>query len=177
MSSNFDIERIQQILAEAEKSLGKVPQLKQLKKATGLKIVWILMGAFLGLLVMIYVFSGLRALGTCVGVVYPAWCSLKAIKSTDKEDDTFWLAYWVIYGIFSAFESITDILLFWVPFYEMLKIVFYIFLFSPQFKGALTLYYAALEPLVSKLMVFEANAASAAKGVRDSMNKGSKKRT
>ena len=138
--SGFDIEKIQQILNEAEKNLAKVPQLKQLKKATGLQIVWILLAAFAFVLLMIYLFSGLRALGTCIGVVYPAWCSLKAIKSSDKEDDTFWLAYWCIYGIFSAFESITDILLFWVPFYELLKIVFYIYLFSPQFKGALTLY-------------------------------------
>ena len=97
MSSNFDIERIQQILAEAEKSLSKVPQLKQLKKASGLQIVWMIMAGFVGLLFMIYIFSGLRALSTVVGVVYPAWCSLKAIKSNDKEDDTFW---WVINGMF-----------------------------------------------------------------------------
>ena len=140
MAGNLDIEKINQMLKEAEKSLSKVPQLKQLKKATGLQIVWMLMAAFAMTLFMIYIFSGLRALGTCIGVVYPAWCSLKAIKSSDKDDDTFWLAYWVIYGIFSAFESITDILLFWVPFYELLKIVFYIYLFSPQLKGALTLY-------------------------------------
>ena len=38
-------------------------------------------------------------------------------------------------------------------------------------------YYAGLEPLVSKLMQFEANAVSAAKGMRDSATKGQKKRT
>ena len=96
------------------------------------------MGAFVVLLILIYIFSGLRALSTLVGVVYPGWCSLKAIKSKDKEDDTFWLSYWIIYGIFSAFESITDLLLFWIPFYELIKICFYFYLFSPQLKGALT---------------------------------------
>merc|ERR1712150_156948 len=144
-----DIERIQKMMKETEKNLSKVPQLKQLKKATGLQITWMLLGAAVLAVFLVYIFSGLRALATLVGVVYPAWCSLKAIKSTDKEDDTFWL-----------------------PFYELLKIVFYLFLFSPQFKGALTIYYALLEPLVSKLVTYEKSAVNAAKGVRDSIIKG-----
>ena len=45
----------------------------------------------------------------------------------------------------------------------MIKILFYIFLFCPQFKGALTLYRVILDPLVSKLMVFETNAGNYAK--------------
>eukprot|EP00483_Globobulimina_turgida_P009943 UN09962 len=96
--------------------------------------------------------------------------SLKAIKSTEKEDDTFWLSYWVIYAIFTAFESITDILLFWVPFYELIKICFYFYLFSPQLKGALTLYYALLQPLGDKMAKVEANAIDAAKSVKDSIS-------
>lgn len=136
--ASFDIEKIQQVLNDTEKNLQKIPQLKKVSEATSLKIVYILLGALVVLLLLIYIFSGLRALSTLVGVVYPGWCSLKAIKSKDKDDDTFWLSYWVIYGIFTAFESITDLLLFWVPFYELIKIFFYFYLFSPQLKGALT---------------------------------------
>merc|ERR1712228_225240 len=107
----------------------------------------------------------------------------------DKEDDTFWLSYWVVFGIFSAFESITDILLFWIPFYELLKICFYFYLFSPQLKGALTMYviimciltnhsnvlchyryYALLEPLVGKLAKAEANVVDAANSVKTSIS-------
>ena len=137
--SSFDIEKFQKILNETESNLQKIPQLKKVSDATSLKIVYILLGLLIVLLLLIYIFSGLRALSTLVGVVYPGWCSLKAIKSKGKDDDTFWLSYWVIYGIFSVFESITDLFLFWIPFYELIKIFFYFYLFSPQLKGALTL--------------------------------------
>lgn len=170
MASSFDIERIQKILRETESNLRKVPQLKKVYKATGVKIVYILLGALVVSLILIYLFSGLRALSMLVGTLYPGWASLKAIKSADKEDDTFWLSYWVVFGIFSAFESITDILLFWIPFYELLKICFYFYLFSPQLKGALTIYYALLEPLVGKLAKAEANVVDAANSVKTSIS-------
>eukprot|EP01083_Nonionella_stella_P304055 1054913_1 len=167
--SGFDIERFRKFVVELEEKLQKVPQLKKVSEATSLKIIYILLGLLVVLLVLIYVFSGLKALSTLVGVVYPGWCSLKAIKSKQKDDDTFWLSYWLIFGIFSVIESITDILLFWIPFYFGLKILFYFYLFSPQLKGALTLYYALLEPLVDKLVKIEANALDAANTVKESI--------
>mmetsp|Transcript_63541 Transcript_63541/g.101124 ORF Transcript_63541/g.101124 Transcript_63541/m.101124 type:complete len:177 (-) Transcript_63541:3000-3530(-) len=176
MAASFDIEQIQKILNETEKGLQKIPQLKKVKEATSIKIVYLLMGLLVVSLILIYVFSGLRALSTLVGVVYPGWCSLKAIKSKEKDDDTLWLSYWVIYGIFSAFESITDLFLFWIPFYELLKICFYFYLFSPQLKGALTLYYVLLEPLVDKAAKVEANAVNAANSVRETFASAQKKK-
>eukprot|EP01084_Bolivina_argentea_P107373 191974_1 len=178
MASSFDIEKIQKIMGETEKNLRKNPQLKKVYDATGVNIVYILLGLFVVGIVLVYLFSGLRALSTLVGVVYPGWCSLKAIQSKQKDDDTFWLSYWVIYGLFSAVESITDILLFWVPFYELIKICFYIYLFSPQLKGALTLYYALLEPLVDKLAKVENNVVDSVNSVKDTitnMNDAKKK--
>ena len=79
-ANSFDIERIQAILKEAENSLQKVPQLKKIRKATGVKIVYLLGIAVIASLFLVYVFSGLRALSTIVGVIYPGYMSLKAIK-------------------------------------------------------------------------------------------------
>lgn len=52
----------------------------------------------------------------------PLFVSIKAIESTVKEDDTQWLTYWVVYGLFSVVETISDALLFWFPFYYMGKV-------------------------------------------------------
>lgn len=55
----------------------------------------------------------------------PTWSlipSIKAIESTAKEDDTQWLTYWVVYGLFSVVESISDAFLFWFPFYYIGKV-------------------------------------------------------
>ena len=48
--------------------------------------------------------------------------SIKAIESIKKEDDTQWLTYWVVYGVFSIAESFSDIFLSWFPFYYAGKV-------------------------------------------------------
>ena len=53
-------------------------------------------------------------------------CSVKAIESKEKDDDTKWLTYWVVYSAFSLVEFFADIFLFWVPFYWFFKVRFYI---------------------------------------------------
>jgi len=49
-------------------------------------------------------------------------CRVKAIESVNKEDDTQWLTYWVVFSVFSVAEFFTDILLSWVPLYFFLKV-------------------------------------------------------
>ena len=48
--------------------------------------------------------------------------SCKAIESVDKDDDTMWLTYWVVFAFFGVIEYFTDILLWWIPFYFFLKV-------------------------------------------------------
>ena len=59
-----------------------------------------------------------------IGFAYPAYCSVKAIESKNKDDDTQWLMYWVVYASFSICEFWTDCLLSWVPFYWLTKVGF-----------------------------------------------------
>ena len=48
--------------------------------------------------------------------------SCKAIDSEEKDDDTQWLTYWVVYAAFGLIEYFTDILLSWIPFYFLGKV-------------------------------------------------------
>ena len=48
--------------------------------------------------------------------------SCKAIDSDEKDDDTQWLTYWVVYATFTILEHFTDYLLAWVPFYFLAKV-------------------------------------------------------
>lgn len=47
---------------------------------------------------------------------------VKAIESPNKEDDTVWLTYWVVYALFGLVEFFSDLLLFWFPFYYAGKV-------------------------------------------------------
>ena len=40
----------------------------------------------------------------------------------EKDDDTQWLTYWVVYAAFGILEYFTDLLLSWIPFYFLAKV-------------------------------------------------------
>merc|ERR1711937_717073 len=62
---------------------------------------------------------------------YPAFKSIKALESSNKEDDTKWLTYWVVYGFFSVMEFFADIILSWFPFYFIAKTTLFVWCMAP----------------------------------------------
>ncbi|RMB92818.1 hypothetical protein DUI87_30712 [Hirundo rustica rustica] len=76
---------------------------------------------------------------------------IKAIESPSKDDDTQWLTYWVVYGIFSIAEFFSDIFLSWFPFYYMLKCGFLLWCMAPSpSNGAEFLYHRIIRPFFLK---------------------------
>ncbi|XP_011404129.1 PREDICTED: receptor expression-enhancing protein 2-like [Amphimedon queenslandica] len=75
-----------------------------------------------------------------VGVLYPAYCSFKAVKYKDHREYTTWMMYWIVFAIFLTAETFSDVFLSWLPFYYEIKIVIVIWLALPYTQGAKTLY-------------------------------------
>jgi receptor expression-enhancing protein 5/6 len=86
-----------------------------------------------------------------LGFVYPAFKSCQAIDSEDKDDDTQWLTYWVVYAAFGIIEYFTDIFLGWVPFYFLAKCGFLVWCMLPmENNGSVVIYHRLIKPFVKK---------------------------
>merc|ERR1712159_791181 len=94
-----------------------------------------------------------RAGCVLVGVLYPVWCTLKAIAQSRPEEKTIndehrksqlsqhkWLTYWSVYGTFNVIELVLNRLLQLFPWYHTVKLFSLLWLMSPRFEGAIYLY-------------------------------------
>ncbi|XP_042563199.1 receptor expression-enhancing protein 5-like [Clupea harengus] len=90
---------------------------------------------------------------------------IKAIESATKDDDTKWLTYWVVYGVFSVAEFFADIFLSWFPFYYMFKGAFLVWCMAPTpSNGSVLIYTRIVRPIFLKN---EARIDSAMKDIKD----------
>ncbi|TRY57453.1 hypothetical protein DNTS_031437 [Danionella cerebrum] len=121
--------------------------LNAIEEKTGIKKRYLAFGA--AGVTGAYLLLGYGASLICnlIGFVYPAYFSIKAIESPDKEDDTQWLTYWVIYGFFSVGEFFSDIFLHWFPFYYVCKCLFLLWCMAPvSWNGSQILYRHVVRP-------------------------------
>lgn len=114
---------------------------------TGIKRLYLFM--ILVVMLGLYMVFGYAAQLLCniIGFLYPAYRSIKALESPNKDDDTKWLTYWVVFALFSIIEYFSDILLYWFPFYWLFKCIFHVWCFVPiENNGSAVIYNRVIRP-------------------------------
>ncbi|KAJ1651100.1 hypothetical protein IWQ61_008257 [Dispira simplex] len=100
----------------------------------------------LGVLDMVFYLLG-RVICHGIGHLYPAYASYKALKGARNATElTHWLTYWLVIGAFTCVEFVTDLFIFWLPFYNLCKITLVLWLVLPQTQGATYVYKQVLRP-------------------------------
>lgn len=149
----------------------EIKPLKDLSSKIGLKPRIILGVSFLVLVLLILLEIGSYFLTSFAGYLYPAYMSFKAIESKEKRDDTQWLTFWIVYTIFSIFDPVLSFVLSFLPFFNLLKLFFFIYLFHPKSRGAETIYNVIIKRL---LKLVESHVDSSLGFVEDSLSKAGK---
>lgn len=91
-----------------------------------------------------------KALASVASFLFPLFASYKALNSADPAQLTPWLMYWVVLSVVVLFESWTDWILAWVPFYYYFRLMFLLYLVLPQTQGARVLYQTHLHPFLTE---------------------------
>ncbi|KAF1760190.1 hypothetical protein GCK72_008436 [Caenorhabditis remanei] len=101
----------------------------------------------------VYMIIGSWAEFVCnlIGVAYPAYVSVKAIRTVGTDDDTVWLIYWTVFGAFSIIDFFAMGIMSYFPFYWVAKAAFLLYLYLPQTHGSWMIYHQIIDPLVAHL--------------------------
>ncbi|KAJ3671850.1 hypothetical protein LUZ60_007929 [Juncus effusus] len=78
--------------------------------------------------------------GPTIMLLYPLYASIQAMESATKVDDEQWLSYWILYSFITLVEMVLESLIYWVPIWYELKLLFVAWLVLPYFSGAAFVY-------------------------------------
>ncbi|XP_058808848.1 receptor expression-enhancing protein 5 [Phymastichus coffea] len=138
-------ESLEKALKDDNKPWTKYLALAEQK--TGVDRVYIFVASVLFLALYLVVGIGQQLVSNIIGFTYPAYCSMKAIETKQKDDDTKWLTYWAVFAVFTIAEYFSDFIVGWFPIYWLAKCLFYIWLMIPtEYNGSLILYRRVIRP-------------------------------
>lgn len=110
----------------------------------------LILGAVLSVFTVIFmILEGWTILITVLTVIYPALMSMKAIQSKESNDDSVWLSYWMIFGVFHVLETFFGFFFSYIPYWDWIRLAFFLFLILPQTKGTEVLYKNHLKPFLA----------------------------
>jgi len=125
--------------------------LNQVEEKTGLAKRNIVLGLVGLTAIWLAIGIGSNLVCSVVCFVYPAYKSFKAVESPEGDDDRQWLTYWIVYSSFNIVEYAADLILFWIPCYNLLKCAFLIWCMWPIPKnGSVLVYNHVLRPWLLK---------------------------
>lgn len=84
------------------------------------------------------------------GTLYPAYYSFKTVRAKSVDEYMKWMTYWIVFAIFTAAETFTDVFLKWLPFYFELKILLIFWLLPSMGNGSPVVYRKCLHPFLKK---------------------------
>ncbi|RDA86539.1 hypothetical protein CP532_1911 [Ophiocordyceps camponoti-leonardi (nom. inval.)] len=142
-------EKAQNLLGRLDRELSKYPTLNNLEKSCGVPKAYAVVG--LGALYFFLIIFNLggKLLTNFAGFVIPGYYSLNALFTANKEDDTQWLTYWVVFAFFTVLESFINIV-YWFPFYFVFKFIFLLWLSLPMFRGADIIFNSFMAPTLGR---------------------------
>ena len=76
--------------------------------------------------------------------------TIRTVQSEDSDETTSWLCYWTVLGLFQTVELLFGFILYFIPYYSVLRLAFFFYIMAPQTQGAKVLYLAVFKPLLKK---------------------------
>ena len=121
-------------------------QMNLIQEKTGIKGIFVILGL---LLCVIFVYFNIfdTIITNLVGTLYPAFWTIKSLEQNLIEDQKKWLTYWIVFGLFIIVDIASPVIVKFIPFYFVAKIIFLILLFMPGSNLCGLIYYLVVKKI------------------------------
>ena len=124
-------------------------QMEIIQNKTGIKGNYFVLGLLI-CVILVYLNIFETAITTLVGTLYPGFWTIKAIEKEEKEEQKKWLTYWAVFGSFIIIDMFSPIVVKFIPFYVVMKVIFLIYLLLPGSSGCIIIYNLLVKKIIKK---------------------------
>ena len=144
------MEQFNHLIEQLTQRTQNLPGIKDIAQKAGVSTGHISLGLIVLFITFMLLGIGADLITDAIGLFYPMYMSFKALETKEGDDDKLWLTYWVVYACYKVVDEWSETLFYWVPFYYPIKLMFLVFLFAPQTRGAVKLYDNLIKPFMLK---------------------------
>ena len=121
-------------------------QMNLIQEKTGIKGIFVILGLFLCVLFVYFnIFDSI--ITNLVGTLYPLFWTIKSLEQKKIEEQKKWLTYWVVFAFFILVDMSSIVIVKFIPFYFVIKILFLMWLFMPGSSGCEIIYYLVVKKI------------------------------
>ena len=124
-------------------------QMKLIQDKTGIKGIYVVIGLIISL-ILVYLNIFDTIITNLLGTLYPAFWTIKSIENNDLIEQKNWLTYWAVFSFFILLDMLSPIIIKFIPFYFVMKIMFLIWLFMPGTHGCKFIYNLIVKKIFRK---------------------------
>ena len=144
------MDQVENVLKELENIAQASPEFTKVCKDAGVPPGAAVAGGLSFLTLLGVYLQGWNIVVALVTCLYPMWKSVLVIEDGANEDINSWLCYWTIYALVQILELFLGFLFDFIPYFSIVRLVFFIWLMAPQTMGARTLYQSVFRDLLAK---------------------------
>ena len=130
---------------DIEEDLLDIPIVKTVSEKFNIRPIFIAGGVLVLSCILILLGYFEKLLTDAIGILYPAYKSLKSLATKKTDDDKQWLTYWAVFALFAILDDFINF-----AYSSLFKLVFLVWLFSPTTRGASIIYKKVLKQLMAK---------------------------
>lgn len=124
-------------------------QMELIYQKTGIKGIYVVIGLIISvILVYLNIFDSV--ITNFIGTFYPSMGTISSIYKNDLKEQKDWLTYWTVFSCFVLLDMFSPIIIKFIPFYLVIKIILLIWLFMPGSNGRTLIYAIIVRRILGK---------------------------